>query len=84
MLYEVITDNNPERVQELREQKIEAFLRDMLDADMLHGIADFNIAFVVSDSHEANSVAMRTIREKYPRVHVVARAVDPISEKDLV
>jgi len=77
-------DNNPERVQELREQKIEAFLRDMLDADMLHGIADFNIAFVVSDSHEANSAAMRTIRERYPRVHVVARAVDPISEKDLI
>lgn len=77
-------DNNPERVQELREQKIEAFLRDMLDPGMLNGISNFNIAFVVSDSHEANSAGLRTIREKYPRVHVVARAVDPISEKELV
>ena len=77
-------DSNPERVQELREQKIEAFLRDMLQPNMLQGIADFNIAFVVSDSHEANSNAMKTIREKYPRVHIVARAVDPISEKELI
>lgn len=77
-------DSNPERVQELREQKIEAFLRDLLDPDMLQGIADFDIAFVVSDNHEANSMGMKTIREKYPMVHIVVRAIDPISEKVLV
>lgn len=77
-------DNNPERVQELREQKIEAFLRDLQDPDMLKGIADFDIAFVVSDNHEANSAGMKTIREKYPKAHIVVRAIDPISEKVLV
>jgi nanoRNase/pAp phosphatase (c-di-AMP/oligoRNAs hydrolase) len=77
-------DNNPERVQELREQKIEAFLRDLMDPDMLKGIEDFDIAFVVSDNHEANSTGMKTIREKYPKAHIVARAIDPISEKVLV
>ena len=77
-------DNNPERVQELREQNIEAFLRDLTDPDMLKGIGDFDIAFIVSDNHEANSAGMKTIREKYPRAHVVARAIDPISEKVLI
>ncbi|MFH0966364.1 MAG: DHH family phosphoesterase [Methanobacteriota archaeon] len=77
-------DNNPERVQELREQKIEAFLRNLLDPDMLQGITDCDIAFVVSDNHEANSMGMKTIREKFPRAHIVARAIDPISEKVLI
>jgi nanoRNase/pAp phosphatase (c-di-AMP/oligoRNAs hydrolase) len=77
-------DSNPERVQELREQKIDAFLRDLLDPDMLQGIADFDIAFLVSDNHEANSAGMKTIRKKYPHTHIVARAIDPISEKELI
>ena len=77
-------DSNPERVQELREQKIEAFLRDLQDPDMLKGIADFDIAFLVSDNHEANSMGMKTIRAKYPHAHIVARAIDPISEKVLI
>ncbi|HWQ67115.1 MAG TPA: DHH family phosphoesterase [Methanospirillum sp.] len=77
-------DSNPERVQELREQKIEAFLRDLMDPDMLSGLDPFDIAFVVSDSHEANSAGMKTIRERYPGVHIVARAIDPISEKVLI
>jgi nanoRNase/pAp phosphatase (c-di-AMP/oligoRNAs hydrolase) len=77
-------DSNPERVQELREQKIEAFLRDLLDPNMLQGIADFDIAFVVSDTHEANSSGLKIIRKKFPHVHIVVRAIDPISEKVLI
>jgi nanoRNase/pAp phosphatase (c-di-AMP/oligoRNAs hydrolase) len=77
-------DSNPERVQELREQKIDAFFRDLTDPDMLVGIADFDIAFVVSDNHEANSAGMKTIRLHHPNAHIVVRAIDPISEKELV
>lgn len=77
-------DSNPERVQELREQKIEAFLRDLTDPDMLSGIEQFDIAFVVSDNHEANIAGLKTVRKFNPRVHIVARAQDPINEKLLI
>jgi len=77
-------DSNPERVQELREQKIEAFLRDLTDPDMLQGIDHFDIAFVVSDNHEANISGLKTVRKHYPRAHIVARAQDPINEKLLM
>jgi K+ transport systems, NAD-binding component len=76
-------DSNPERVQELREQKIEAFLRDLTDPDMLQGIDHFDIAFVVSDNHEANITGLKQ-SENNPRVHIVARAQDPINEKLLM
>ena len=77
-------DSNPERVQELREQKIEAFLRDLTDPDMLQGINHFDIAFVVSDNHEANLAGLKTVRRVNPKVHIVARAQDPINEKLLM
>lgn len=77
-------DSNPERVQELREQNIEAFLRDLTDPDMLQGIDHFDIAFVVSDNHEANLAGLKTVRKNNPRVHIVARAQDPINEKLLM
>ncbi|MDD3574859.1 MAG: NAD-binding protein, partial [Methanospirillum sp.] len=77
-------DSNPERVQELREQNIEAFLRDLTDPDMLQGIDPFDIAFVVSDNHEANISGLKNVRKQYPKVHIVARAQDPINEKLLM
>jgi nanoRNase/pAp phosphatase (c-di-AMP/oligoRNAs hydrolase) len=77
-------DSNPERVQELREQNVEAFLRDLTNPDMLSGIDPFDIAFVVSDNHEANVSGLKTVRRQYPRVHIVARAQDPINEKLLI
>lgn len=77
-------DSNPERVQELREQKIEAYLRDLTDPNMLQGIAHFDIAFVVSDNYEANLAGLKTIRKNFQKVHIVARAQDPINEKMLM
>ncbi|PWR75030.1 DHH family phosphoesterase [Methanospirillum stamsii] len=77
-------DSNPERVQELREQKIEAYLRDLTDPEMLQGLNHFDIVFVVSDNHEANLAGLKTIRRVHPRVHIVARAQDPINEKLLM
>jgi len=77
-------DSNPERVQELREQKIEAFYRNLTDPDMLQGIEHFDIAFVVSDNHEANLAGLKTIRKHFQKVHIVARAQDPINEKMLM
>lgn len=77
-------DNNPERVQELREQKYETFLRDLSNPDMLDGIPPFDIAFVVSDRDEANSQGVRTIRSRFPHMYIVARAADPISEQTLI
>ncbi len=78
-----LMDKEDERVHELREQNLEAVQRDMNDPLMLQGIPPFQAAFLVSDNHEANFHAVKLIRKEYPHVFVVARAIDPISERIL-
>ncbi len=80
----ICMDNNAARVQELREQKIEAILQDMKDPDMLKKLPSFDIAFIVSDNHEANSICVHNIRNMFPHMYIIARAIDPISEKGLI
>jgi len=38
----------------------------------------FEIAFVLTGDHHSNLAAVRTLRQKLPLVHIVARALDPI------
>lgn len=78
-----IMDKQDERVHELREQNLEAVQRDMNDPLMLKGIPPFDAAFLVSDNHEANYHAVQLIRQEFPDVYLVARAMDPISERIL-
>lgn len=78
----IIIDHDEKKVQDLRDQKYEAFCRDISDTEMLKDIPDPKVAFVLSSDQKANLSAVRTIKEVNPSAYVIARAVDA-SGKDI-
>jgi nanoRNase/pAp phosphatase (c-di-AMP/oligoRNAs hydrolase) len=75
----VVIDHDKKRVEDLRVHKYEAIVRDLNDPDLLVGLPVPEVAFVLSNDKDANLTAVRTIKRTYPRTHVIARAVDPVS-----
>lgn len=74
----LILDRDELRVKELRDQNLDALVRDITNPEFLSGLSQFEIAFVLTGDHQANLTAVRIIKQKNPGVHVVARALDPI------
>jgi nanoRNase/pAp phosphatase (c-di-AMP/oligoRNAs hydrolase) len=79
----VIIDRDETRVRHLRDQKFDAYQRDIASADMLVGLPPFEIAFVMTGNADANLAATVTIRKRYPQVQIVARATDPVNGERL-
>jgi nanoRNase/pAp phosphatase (c-di-AMP/oligoRNAs hydrolase) len=79
----LVLDRNEMRVKELREQAIDAMARDVSDPGFLSGLPAFDIAFVLTGDPAANLAAVRTLRQKSPGVHIVARAIDPLGSAPL-
>ncbi|HZD43004.1 MAG TPA: NAD-binding protein, partial [Methanomicrobiales archaeon] len=75
----LVIDHDKKRVEDLHMHKYEAIVRDMKDPALLTGLPVPEIAFVLSNDKDANLAAVRTIKGTYPSVHVIARAVDPVS-----
>lgn len=75
----VIVDHDEKRVEDLRDQKYEAVVRDLLDENVLEGLPVPEVAFVLSNDKDANLSVVRQIKQTYPHVHIIARAVDPVS-----
>jgi nanoRNase/pAp phosphatase (c-di-AMP/oligoRNAs hydrolase) len=71
------------RVRDLRDQKYDAYMRDITSPDMLSGLPVFEIAFVMTGDGDANLAAVLTIRKRYPLVQVVARSTDPLNGQKL-
>jgi nanoRNase/pAp phosphatase (c-di-AMP/oligoRNAs hydrolase) len=74
----LVLDRDEGRVKELRDQNLDAMIRDISEPGFLSGLPAVEIAFVLTGNHQANLAAVRTLREKLPQVHIVARALDPI------
>lgn len=74
----LVIDRDEARVKELRGQNLDAMIRDISDPAFTTGLPAFEIAFVLTGDHSANLAAVRTLRQKMPSVHIVARALDPI------
>lgn len=74
----LVLDRDEARVKELRDQNLDAVTRNISDPGFLLGLPAFEIAFILTGNHQANLAAVRTIRQKYPQAHIVARAIDPI------
>ena len=79
----VVVDKSEARVQNLRDQKFDAYIRDVTSSDMLIGLPPFEIAFVMTGDPDANLAAVLTIKKRYPAVQVVARAIDPVNGQKL-
>ncbi|MFZ0005140.1 MAG: DHH family phosphoesterase [Methanoregula sp.] len=74
-----VVDCDDTRVRHLRDQKYDAYVRDITVSDMLVGLPSFEIAFVMTGNADANLAGVATIKKRYPSVQVIARAVDPIT-----
>ena len=70
----IVVDKDDTRVRNLRDQKYDAYLRDILSPDMLSRFPVFEIAFVMTGNGDANLAAVLTIRKRYPAVQIVARS----------
>jgi len=79
----VIVDRDESRVRHLRDQKYDAYVRDITASDMLVGLPAFEIAFVMAGDADANLAAVLTIKKRYPEVQLIARAVDPVTGQKL-
>lgn len=79
----IVVDKDDTRVRTLRDQKYDAYLRDITSPDMLEGLPVFDIAFVMTGNGDVNLSAVLTIRKRYPAVHIVARSVDPVNGQKL-
>ena len=74
----LVVDRDEARVKELRDQNLDAMIRNISDPAFLLGLPVFEIAFVLTGNHQVNLAAVKTLRQKMPNVHIVARALDPI------
>lgn len=79
----IVVDKDESRVRHLRDQKSDAYVRDITAPDMLVGLPPFEIAFVMTGNADANLAAVLTIKKRYPAVQVIARAIDPVSAEKL-
>jgi len=79
----LVVDKDESRVRHLRDQKYDAYQRDITASDMLVGLPPFEIAFVMTGDGDVNLAAVLTIKKRYPAVQVVARSVDPVNGQKL-
>jgi len=79
----IVVDKDDTVVRNLRDQKYDAYLRDITSPEMLSGLPVFEIAFVMTGDGEANLAAVLAIRKRYPAVQIVARSVDPVNGQRL-
>ena len=61
-----VVDKDETRVRHLRDQKYDAYLRDITSSDMLAGLPLFEIAFVMTGNGDDNLAAVLTIKRRYP------------------
>ncbi|MEI7857524.1 MAG: DHH family phosphoesterase, partial [Methanomicrobiales archaeon] len=79
----MVVDKDESRVRHLRDQKYDAYQRDITSSDLLVGLPLFEIAFVMTGDGDANLAAVLTLKKRYPTVQVVARSVDPVNGEKL-
>jgi len=79
----IVVDKDDTRIRNLRDQKYEAYLRDITSPEMLAGLPVFEIAFVMTGDGDANLAAVLAIKKRYPGVQVVARSTDPVNGQKL-
>jgi CPA2 family monovalent cation:H+ antiporter-2 len=74
----VVLDHHSEQLERLRAFGIKVFFGDATRPDLLHaaGIDDARMLVVAIDDRKQSTRIVRYVTQHYPRVYVVARAVD--------
>src|SRR4030042_3397885 len=60
----IVVDKDDMRVRNLRDQKFDAYLRDVTSPEMLAGLPVFEIAFIMTGAGEANLAAVLAIKKR--------------------
>ncbi|QSZ67012.1 potassium transporter TrkA [Methanofollis aquaemaris] len=79
----LILDRDEKRVEDLRDQKYEAIVRELTDPEVLDDLPVPEVVFVLTNDKDANLAVVRTAEIKFPLAHLIARATDPVS-KDML
>jgi len=79
----LIIDADEKRVEALRDQDLDARQADIRDDDIAEAVADRDVILILSSDVEANTVALKTIREHGDEQFIIARASDPVSSDAL-
>ncbi len=79
----MVIDRDETRVRHLRDQKYDAYQRDITSSEMLAGLPPFEIAFVMTGDGDANLAAVLAIKKRLTSVQIVARATDPVNGQKL-
>jgi nanoRNase/pAp phosphatase (c-di-AMP/oligoRNAs hydrolase) len=79
----IMAEKDETRVRHLRDQKFDAYQRDITSSDMLAGLPQFEIAFVMTGNGDTNLAAVLNIKKRNPSVLVVARSTDPVNGQKL-
>jgi CPA2 family monovalent cation:H+ antiporter-2 len=74
----VVLDYQSEQLERLRPFGIKVFFGDAMRPDLLHaaGIAEAKMLVVAIDDKENATELVKYVTENYPRVYIVARAID--------
>jgi len=78
-----LAKENEQLVRHLRDQKYDAFVRNIDSPDMLAGLPEPSVAFVMTGDADTNLAAVSAIKKRFPSSQVIARAVDPVSGEKL-
>ena len=75
----LIIDQDPKRVNDLRDQNYEALVYDIADPTILEKLPIPEVVFILSNDKNANLDAVRKVKEVHPSAYVIVRAMDRLS-----
>jgi len=81
----IVIDKDPQRVEALRDQKLEAIQGNISDLKALKGanLERFGAVLILSSDVQANQSALRIVQEISPVINTVVRAIDPVTKEKL-
>ncbi|HJJ47244.1 MAG TPA: DHH family phosphoesterase [Methanocorpusculum sp.] len=80
----LIIDKNKKRVEDLRDHRHQVILGDITNDEIISGLPEPDVAFVVASVQEANTAAVTTLRKLFPTTNIIARAIDAFSSDVLI
>ncbi len=79
----LIIDQDPNRVEALRDQDLNARQADMRDPELAAELADRDVILAMAADAETNRIAVENIRAESDAPFIVVRANDPVSSDEL-
>ncbi|MDR0438703.1 MAG: NAD-binding protein [Methanocalculaceae archaeon] len=75
----LVVDVNEKRVEDLRDHRHQAMVGDITETGLFAKIPEPEGVFILSADKDANLAAVQNVKNVYPKVHVIARAMDLFS-----